>query len=227
MLHRNAATVNGQWVTSIQIFIFRSRCSLPPSRHCLLKPTSLPWERLATQQHDVMVMTGSVTAVIKASPGISAMKGERHYPLWAAPPAQWLAESDPAAAGRGPESAPPSPSGPPGMFVLLGDCSVQGNLTCLFPRHLLDLAARERPALLTHSLKFFRFFSGGEGLSRTKQPGCREMSSCICGSSVQEKKRRQTNTGRETTLVWKGCWGMKEPSFCSWSHHWFSFLCVF
>lgn len=163
------------------------------------KPASLPWERLATRQHDVMVMTGPVTGVIKASPGISAMKEERHYPLCAdgaAPPAHWLAELDPAAAGCGPESAPPPPSGPPGMFALLGACSVQGNLTCLFPRHLLDLAARERPAPLTHSLKFFRFFFWAHW--RTKQPGCREMSSCICGSSVQGKKETEKKkTGRE------------------------------
>lgn len=171
--------------------------SLPPP---FPNPTSLPWARLASRQHDVMVMTGPVTGVIKASPGISAIKEERHYPLCAdgaAPPADWLAVSDPAATGRRPESAPPPPSGPPGMFVLLGAHSVQGNMTCLFPRHLLDLAARERPALLTYSLKFFIFFFGP---SRTKQPGCREMSSCIRGSSVQERKKKgNKKTGRETT----------------------------
>lgn len=139
-------------------------------------PTPLPWERLATRQHDVMVMTGPVAGVIKAGPGISAKKEERYYPLCAdgaAPPAHWLAVSDPVGAGRGPEIAPPPPSGPPGMFVLLGARSVQGNLTCLFPRHLLDLAAPERPAPLTRS-KSVLF-----GPSRTKRPGCREMSSCI------------------------------------------------
>lgn len=161
-------------------------------------PASLPWERSATRQRDVMVMTGPVTGVIKASPGISAMKEERHYPLCAdgaAPPAHWLAVSDPAAAGHGPESAPPPPK-----RTARNVCLTRGPLR---PRQsdLFISPPSARPwspgtACSAHSLaQILRFFFGPFEDEATGLPGDEQLHPRLFCS---RKKGNKKKTGRET-----------------------------